>query len=66
MVEADTKFAAEYTHDGARWALNFYAKDEADAISKLGSIRRTLTLLGETVFIGNAESFVVPDKGPAH
>lgn len=66
MIEAKTEFAAEYIHDGATWALNFYAKDERDATSKLASIRASLTLVGEIVASAPAESFVVPDQEIAH
>lgn len=66
MDEVATKFTAEYTHDGSCWALNFYAKDEADATRKVASIRATLALLGETVAIVPAELFIVPDQRMAH
>ena len=43
---AQTEYCAEYAHGGSRWGLNFYAVDEADAASKLESIKQGLTLLG--------------------
>lgn len=43
---AHTEYCAEYTHDGARWALNFFAADDADAERKLQSIKQSLILGG--------------------
>jgi len=43
---AQTKYAAEYTHKGSAWVLHFYAIDDADAVSKLESIKESLVMLG--------------------
>lgn len=43
---AQTEYAAEYTHRGCRWALNFFAIDDEDARKKLESIQRSAVLLG--------------------
>ena len=44
--KAQTKYAAECTHRGHRWALNFLAIDDEDAKKKLHSIRSSTELLG--------------------
>lgn len=44
--KAQTEYAAEYTHRGSRWALNFFAIDEEDAKKKLESIQSSVRLLG--------------------
>jgi hypothetical protein len=44
--KAQTEYAAEYTHRGSRWALNFFAIDEEDAKKKLENIRSSVQLLG--------------------
>ena len=44
--KAQTEYAAEYTHQGRRWALNFFAVDDDDAKKKLESIRTSATLAG--------------------
>lgn len=43
---AQTEYAGEYTHNGTRWGLNFFAIDAADAAAKLESIKANLVLLG--------------------
>lgn len=46
---AQTEYCGEFLHNGVKWALNFYAVDEADAIARAQSIRDSFTLLGELV-----------------
>lgn len=45
--KAQTEYCGEFLHNGVKWALNFYAVDEDDAIAKAQSIRDGFTLLGE-------------------
>lgn len=47
MDDANIEFCAEYHHDGATWGLNIFAKDIADAVAKIESMRVSLKLLGE-------------------
>ncbi|MBB4219397.1 hypothetical protein [Variovorax guangxiensis] len=44
--KAQTEYAAEHTHRGSRWALNFFAIDDEDAKKKLESIRSSSEPLG--------------------
>ncbi|RYF76811.1 MAG: hypothetical protein EOO22_00795 [Comamonadaceae bacterium] len=76
--KAQTEYAAEYSHRGARWGLNFYAVDEDDAKKKLRSIRETAELLGPVaerismdgekshtcVTAGRSTHQVAPSKAP--
>ena len=45
---AQTLYALEYEHDGSKWALNFYAVDDADAAAKVESLKKSLVLLGRS------------------
>ena len=44
--KAQTEYVGEYTHNGGRWAMNFFAVDDADAQEKLQSIKNSLVILG--------------------
>lgn len=44
--KAQTEYAAEYSHNGSRWALNFFAIDNEDAKKKLDSLKASVQLLG--------------------
>jgi hypothetical protein len=44
--KAQTEYAAEYSHRGCRWGLNFFAIDDADAQKRLESIQQSAELLG--------------------
>ena len=44
--KATTEYCLEYTHNGKRWALNFFAEDAEDAAQKVESVRNSLVLLG--------------------
>ena len=44
--KAQTEYAGEYTHNGQKWALNFYAVDDADAAVRAQEIRDTFAVLG--------------------
>ena len=44
--KATTEYCLEYTHNGTRWAMNFFAEDAEDAAQKVQSVRNSLTLLG--------------------
>lgn len=45
---AQTLYALEYEHAGSRWAMNFYAVDDEDALAKLESLKQSLVLLGRS------------------
>ena len=44
--KAQTEYVGEYTHHGHKWAMNFFAVDDADALEKLKSIKDSLVILG--------------------
>lgn len=44
--KATLEFCLEYTHEGKKWALNFFAESFEDADKKVQSIKDSLTLLG--------------------
>ncbi len=44
--KAQTEYCAEYEHNGQKWAMNFFAIDDADALEKLESIKTSLVILG--------------------
>lgn len=58
---AQTEYAGEYTHAGSRWALNFFAVDDADAAAKLESIKVSAVVLGPI-----AMRIPADDEAPAH
>ena len=41
------EYCLEYTHNGTRWAMNFFAEDAEDAAQKVQSVRNSLVLLGK-------------------
>lgn len=47
MSNATVNYAVEFEHDGAKWALNIFANDWADAKRKLESLKSSAVLLGE-------------------
>lgn len=44
--EAETEYCIEYQHDGGTWSFPLFAVDDADAVAKIESIKRSLRLLG--------------------
>ena len=44
---AANEYCLEYTHNGTRWAMNFFAEDAQDAAQKVQSVRNSLVLLGK-------------------
>ncbi len=47
--KAQTPYAVEFRHNGARWALTIHAVDDADAEAKVRSLRESAVLLGGPV-----------------
>ncbi|QPS76065.1 hypothetical protein [Delftia acidovorans] len=47
--KAQTPYAVEFHHNGARWALTIHAVDDADAEAKVRSLRESAVLLGGPV-----------------
>lgn len=46
MSVANTEYVLHYRHAGHLWAMNFFAADDADAETKVESLRATLELKG--------------------
>ena len=46
MSEANTRYAAEYSHNGTKWALDIFAESPEDALAKIGSVKTSAVLLG--------------------
>lgn len=44
--KAQTEYCGEYLHHGRKWAVNFFAVDDADALAKLQSIKDSLVIVG--------------------
>ena len=44
--KAQTEYCGEFTHNGSKWCLNFFAVDDADAEAKVQSIRQSMVVLG--------------------
>ena len=44
--KATVEYCLEYTLDGTRWAMNFFAEDDDDAQKKVDGVRSSLCLSG--------------------
>ena len=46
MSEANTRYAAEYSHNGRKWALDIFVESPEDALAKIESVKASVVLLG--------------------
>ena len=55
MESANIEYVLHYSHDGHRWAVNFFACDDEDAERKTASLRLTLELKGRLMGVGGTK-----------